>query len=176
MAFGPIQIFTFGFPSTEALEGRIAEELIKLSDAGIIRVIDALAVIADGDEVDIMRVSDLDDEQREELGMQVGALMGLGAAGLEGFIAGAAAGAEIADEGGFGLVEAIGEDFIEELPDGAAALLLIVEHTWAVPLRDAVVDAGGILMGNQWLGAQDLVAMGAALGLAEAEREAEGDQ
>ncbi len=175
MAFGPLQIFTFGFPSTEGFEGRIADELVKLSDAGIIRIVDALVVIADGDEVDIMRVSDLDDEQRQELGMEMGALIGLGAAGLEGFVEGAEAGAEIADEGGFGLVEAIGEEFIEELPDGAAALLLIIEHAWAVPLRDAVVDAGGILMGNQWLGAQELVTLGAALGVV-AELEAENGQ
>ncbi len=166
MPFGPIQIFSFGFPDTEGFEGRIAEELVRLSDAGIIRIIDALAVIADGDEVDILRVSDLDDEQREELGMEVGALVGLGMAGLEGVLAGAEAGAEIVEDGGLGIVEAVGEQFIEELPDGAAGLLLIVEHVWAVPLRDAVVDAGGILLGNQWIGAQDLVALGTALGMA----------
>jgi hypothetical protein len=172
MAFGPIQIFAFGFPDTEGLEGRIAAELIKLSDAGVIRIVDALAVIADGDEVDILRVSDLDEEQRVELGAEMGALIGLGADGLEGFLDGAEAGAEIAEEGGLGIVEAIGEDFIENLPDGAAAILLIIEHAWAVPLREAVVDAGGILMANQWIGAADLVALGAALGSA-AEVEAE---
>ena len=175
MAFGPLQIFTFGFPGTEGFEGRIAAELVKLSNAGIIRIVDALAIIADGDECDILRVSDLDDAQREELGMEIGALIGLGAVGLEGFMAGVEAGveagAEIADEGGFGIVEAIGEDFIENLPDGAAALLLIIEHTWGVPLGEAVVDAGGILMGNRWIGAQDLVALGVALGI-EAELEA----
>jgi uncharacterized membrane protein len=176
MPFGPIQVFTFGFPDTAGFEGRIAEELARLSDAGTIRIIDALVVVADGDEVDIMRVSDLDDEQRTELGMEVGALMGLGMAGLDGMLAGAEAGAEIVEEGGLGIVEAIGEEFVEELPDGAAGLLLIIEHTWAVPLRDAVVDAGGILLGNQWIGAQDLVALGAAMGIiagAEAERQAD---
>ena len=179
MPFGPIQIFTFGFPDTSGFEGRIAEELIKLSDAGVIRIIDALAVVADGDEVDILRVSDLDDEQREELGMEMGALIGLGMDGLEGMLAGAEAGAEIVEEGGLGVVEAIGEEFIEDLPDGAAALLLIIEHTWAVPLRAAVVDAGGIMLGNQWIGAQDLVSLGAALGIAaelEGEDQGEGDQ
>jgi len=176
MPFGPIQVFTFGFPDTAGFEGRIADELIKLSDAGVIRIIDALAVIADGDEVDILRVSDLDQEQREELGMEIGALLGLGFAGLEGMVAGAEAGVEIAEEGGLGVVEAIGEEFIEELPDGAAALLLIIEHAWAVPLREAVVDAGGLLLGNQWIGAQDLVALGAALGIAaELAAEAEAD-
>ena len=174
MAFGPLQIFTFGFADTSGFEGRIAEELIKLSDAGTITIVDALAVVADGDEVEILRVSDLDDEQRTELGMEMGALMGLGMAGLEGMIEGAEAGAEIAEEGGLGVVEAIGEEFIEELPDGSAALLLIIEHKWAVPLREAVADAGGMLLGNQWIGAQDLVELGMALGIAadvEASRE-----
>ena len=166
MVFGPLQVFTFGFDDTSGFEGRIAEELIKLSDAGTITIVDALAVVADGDEVEILRVSDLDDEQRTELGMEMGALMGLGMAGLEGMIEGAAAGAEIAEEGGLGVVEAIGEEFIEELPDGSAALLLIIEHKWAVPLREAVADAGGMLLGNQWIGAQDLVELGMALGIA----------
>ena len=165
MVFGPLQVFTFGFADTSGFEGRIAEELIKLSDAGIITIVDAVAVVADGDEVEILRVSDLDDEQRTELGMEMGALMGFGMAGLEGMIEGAEAGAEIVEEGGLGVVEAIGEEFIENLPDGAAALLLIVEHKWAVPLREAVVDAGGILMGNQWIGAQALVELGMALGI-----------
>jgi hypothetical protein len=176
MSFGPIQVFAFGFPDTSRLEGRVAAELARLSDAGIIRIVDALAVIADGDEVDILRVSDLDDEQREELGMEVGALIGLGMDGIEGMLAGAEIGAEVVEEGGLGVVEAIGEDLIENLPDGTAAVLLVIEHAWAVPLRDAVLDAGGELMGNQWIGAQDLVALGAALGLAaELEAEAEAD-
>lgn len=174
MPFGPIQILTFGFPDTAGFEGRIAEELIKLSDDGTIRIIDALAVVADGDEAEILRVSDLDEAQREELGMEMGALMGLGMAGLEGMVEGAAAGAEIVEEGGLGIVEAIGEDFIDNLPDGAAALLLIIEHAWAIPLRNAVADAGGLLLGNQWIGAQDLVELGVALGImAELEGEAQ---
>ncbi len=173
MAIGPIQIFAFGFPSTAGFEGRIAEELIKLSDAGIVRIIDALAVIAEDDEVDVIRVSDLDDEQREELGAEIGALIGLGAGGIEGFVEGAEIGAEVMEEGGLGIIEDITEDLIDELPDGSAAMLLIIEHTWAVPLREAVVDAGGVLMANQWIGAQDLVALGVALG-AQAETEAEG--
>jgi uncharacterized membrane protein len=163
MAFGPIQILAVGFPTTDQFEGRIAEELIKLSDAGTIRIVDALAVIVTGSEVDIIRATDLSEAQREEMGAEFGALVGLGAAGIDGFIEGAEIGAEIAAEGGIGLVEAIGAEFIEDLPDDSAALLLIIEHTWAVPLRSAIIDAGGILMANQWVGEQDLIALGAAL-------------
>lgn len=170
MAFGPIQILAFGFPSTDRLEGRIAEELERASDAGIIRIIDALAVLAEDDEVEIVRVSDLDDDERVELGAKVGSLIGLGAAGIDGFVAGAELGAEMAEDGGFGLVEDVAEELVENLPDGSAGLLLIIEHHWAVPLRDAVIDAGGILLANHWLGVQDLVAIGAALS-----EEGEGD-
>ncbi len=168
MAFGPIRILAVGFPTTDQFEGRIAEELIKLSDAGTIRIVDALAVIVTGSEVDIIRATDLSEAQREEMGAEFGALIGLGAAGIDGFIEGAEIGAEIAAEGGIGLVEAIGAEFIEDLPDDSAALLLIIEHAWAVPLRSAIIDAGGILMANQWVGMQDLIALGAAL-RAEAE-------
>jgi hypothetical protein len=172
MVFGPIQILAVGFPETDRLEGRVAAELAKLSDAGIIRIVDALAVLAEDDEVDVLRVSDLNQEQREELGAEIGALIGLGAAGLEGFVEGAELGAEIVEEGGLGLIEAVAEDLVENLPDGSAGLLLIIEHAWAVPLRDAVVDAGGVLLANRWIGAQQLVGLGAALAL-EAELESE---
>ena len=118
----------------------------------------------------MLRVSDLDDEQREELGAQVGALIGLGANGIDGFIAGAELGAEIADSGGLGVIEALGEELIEGLPDDSAAVILILEHRWAVPLRDAVMDAGGELIANRWVGVQELVRLGAAL-RAEAELE-----
>lgn len=163
MAFGPLQIIAVAFPTTDRFEGRIATELARLSDAGIIRIVDLLAVLNTGDEIDVLRVSDLNESQREELGAEIGALIGLGAAGLEGFVEGALAGEEIVEEGGIGLVEAIGAEFIEDLPADSAALLLIIEHAWAVPLRESVVDAGGFLMANQWIGAQDLVMLGAAL-------------
>ena len=172
MEFGPLQILAFAFPDTEKFEGRIADELIKLSDAGVIRIVDALGVfIGEDDEVDILRVSDLIELQREELGAELGALIGLGAAGLEGFVEGALAGEEIAAEGGIGLVEAVGADFVLGLPEGTAGLLLIIEHAWAVPLRGAVADAGGMLLANQWLGAKELVELGVALGI-EADQEA----
>ena len=177
MPFGPLQILAFAFPDTDKFEGRIADELVKLSDAGIIRIVDALGVfIGADDEVDVLRVSDLDESQREELGAEIGALIGLGAAGLEGFVEGALAGEEIAAEGGFGLVESIGLDFIKNLPTDSAGLLLIIEHAWAVPLREAVIDADGMMLANQWLGAQELITLGVALGIvAEEEARARSD-
>ena len=67
MTIGPIQGLVIGFPDNEMFEGRIAEELARLSDVGQIRVIDAVFVTRDGDEIDVLSVSGLDDEQRAEL-------------------------------------------------------------------------------------------------------------
>ena len=81
MTIGPIQGLVIGFPDNEMFEGRIAEELARLSDVGQIRVIDAVFVTRDGDEIDVLSVSGLDDEQRAELRGAVAALVGLGVAG-----------------------------------------------------------------------------------------------
>ena len=46
----------------------------------------------------------------------------------------------------------IGEDDINEtaeiIPDNTAAGLLIIEHLWAVPLKEALISANGVLLGE----------------------------
>lgn len=64
MSVGPISGFVIGFPDSDLFEGRIADELARLSEVGQIRVIDAVFVMRDGDDVAALSVSDLDDEQR----------------------------------------------------------------------------------------------------------------
>ena len=64
MSIGPIQALVIGFPDNDLFEGRIAEELARLSDVGQIRIIDAAFVLRDGDDVSAVSVSDLDDDQR----------------------------------------------------------------------------------------------------------------
>jgi hypothetical protein len=51
-------------------------------------------------------------------------------------------------------------DVLEEIPNGTAAALVLLEHTWAVPLRDAVVAAGGFRIGDGFISPLDLVAIG----------------
>jgi hypothetical protein len=174
MTIGPIQGLVIGFPDNDLFEGRIAEELARLSDIGQIRVIDAVFVTRDGDEIDVLSVSGLDDEQRAELRAVVGALVGLGVAGEEGAVAMAEAGASI-DVDAMTLAESIAADLIDELPDGSSALVLAFEHLWAVPLRDAVRDAGGVVLAHRTLSAEDLIGLGMLMGYAaELEAEQEG--
>jgi hypothetical protein len=95
MSVGPIQALVIGFPDNELFEGRVADELARLSDVRQIRIIDAVFVMRDGDDIGAVSVSDLDDDQRAELRTAVGALVGLGIAGVEGAEAGAELGASI---------------------------------------------------------------------------------
>ncbi len=172
MTIGPIQAFVIGFPDNGLFEGRIAEELARLSDVGQIRIIDAVFVVREGDDVAVLSISDLDDDQRTELRAAVGALVGLGIAGGDGAVAGAEAGASI-DVDAATVAERIGASLIDDLPDGSSALVLAIEHMWAIPLRDAVRDAGGIVLAHRSLSAEELVVFGMDVGdaLADAEDE-----
>jgi hypothetical protein len=171
MSIGPIQAFVIGFPDSDLFEGRIAEELGRLSDVGQIRVIDGVFVMGDGDEVLALSISELDDDQRAELRSAVGALVGLGFAGAEGAEVGAELGRSI-DAGAPSASQVVAARLLDELPDGSSALVLAIEHLWAVPLRDAVRDAGGIVLAHRSLTPEDLIALGMVLG-EEAEIEAQ---
>jgi hypothetical protein len=46
------------------------------------------------------------------------------------------------------------------IPNDTAAALLLIEHHWAVPLRDAVARAGGFRLGDGFISPLDLVAIG----------------
>ncbi len=159
MSIGPIQAFVIGFPDNDLFEGRIAEELGRLSGVGQIRIIDAVFVMREGDDVSVLSVSDLDDDQRAELRSAVGALVGLGIAGVDGAVAGADLGAAI-DPDATTAAERLAFGLLDGLPDGTSALVLAIEHLWAIPLRDAVRDAGGIVLGHHSLTPEELIAFG----------------
>ena len=50
----------------------------------------------------------------------------------------------------------------DAIPNGSAAAIVLLEHLWAIPLRDAIVDAGGIALADEWIHPSDLVAVGVA--------------
>ena len=167
---GPIQIFLFGFEDFAAT-GAIATELGALSDAGIVRIIDARFMVKDAeDDIVLVRVSDLDEFEREDLRAAAGALIGLGAGailgGEEGAEAGFVLGAEAAMAGGeLGLsadeVAALGS----EMELGDALLLLVLEHVWAARLRDALQISGLTYADQNYLTPEGLIALGAMLGI-----------
>ena len=163
MAIGPVQLIVLGFEHPE-FHGEIIEELERLRASDTVRVIDALAVHKDADgEIEVQHLSNLTKDEAIELGSKVAALIGLGIEGEEGMEAGAQLGAEKAAEEGIHVFsDEQAWDVLEEIPNDSAAALLLLEHHWAVPLRDAVMRAGGFRISDGFISPLDLVHIGLA--------------
>jgi uncharacterized membrane protein len=162
MAIGPVQLIVLGFDHPE-FHGEIIAELERLRESDTVRVIDALAVHKDADgEIEVQHLSNLSADEAIELGSKVGALVGLGIEGEEGMVAGAQAGGEAAADGVSVFSEEEAWDVIEDIPNDSAAALLLLEHHWAVPLRDAVARAGGFRISDGFISPLDLVEIGLA--------------
>ena len=160
MAIGPVQLLVLGFSHPE-FHGEIVAELERLRESDTIRVIDSLAVAKDADgAVTTMRLSNLTKDEEAELGAKIGALIGVGIDGEEGMVAGAVAGAELAEEQGIQVFDDHGWDVLQEIPNDSAAALLLIEHHWAVPLRNAVYKAGGLPISEGFVHPLDLVGIG----------------
>ena len=162
MAIGPVQLIVLGFNHPD-FHGEVIAELERLRASDTVRVIDSLAVYKDADgELEVEHLSNLTEAEAIELGSKIGALIGLGIEGEEGAEAGAIAGAEeVAAEGGVNVfTEEEAWDVLADIPNDSAAALILIEHHWAVPLRDAVVRAGGFRISDAFISPLDLVELG----------------
>jgi uncharacterized protein DUF6325 len=119
MTLGPLEYLIVGFEGNR-FTGQILSELRAAREKGIIRIID-LSVIKKDEQGNIMalELSDLSGEEAAELGPLAGDLLRLFAQ------------------------EDI-EQAAANIPNNSAAGLLLIEQTWAIGLRDAIKNAGGI--------------------------------
>ena len=116
MAAGPVEIVTIGFEEGR-FDGSILEELTKVVEAGTITLIDGVVVRKSGEhEYDLAELSEI--PELHAIAARVTSVL--------------------TDDD----VDTVAED----LPVGSAAAVLVFEHTWVLPLRDAIVDAGGVLL------------------------------
>lgn len=124
MALGPIEVLVVSFPGNQ-FSGGIIPELERLVGNDTISIIDGLLVQKDA-------AGEVTYTEFEELGANSDA------ARLAG----------VMDQ----LESLISDEDVQELaaalePDSAEAIL-VFEHTWAKPLRDAIVESGGVLADN----------------------------
>ena len=99
--------------------------------------------------------SDLSPEEAEAWGAIVGGLSGFGEDGAE---LGAGEGATALDHGHVFDDEAWYVD--DAIPNGTVAALALLEHRWAIPLRDGIRRAGGFHLADAWIHPADLVDIG----------------
>ncbi len=118
---GPVDYLVIEFPAgKQSFTGEMAAELARLSDAGIIRILDLLIIIKNEDgSIDAMEIDDIEglDEIRQ----------------LESYIA-----------------EILAADDVDMLAaamePGTVAGVLVWENTWAAPFASAARHAGGQLV------------------------------
>jgi uncharacterized membrane protein len=157
----------------EKLAGQVSRELHRATEKGAIRILDALAIQkTQAGGVVTLEGTDLTPDQRYVYGALLGALMGFGATGTdEGAAAGAELGAEKFATQTFGLSSKDIQNMAVNVPPGKTALLIMFEHRWALPLKEAVQQAGGVVQVQGIVRPEDLIALGAQLAAAEATAE-----
>ncbi len=119
---GPVEVLVIGFPGSR-FNGDIVPSLVDLVERGIISIVDAVLVSRDDDGG--LTVVELEEEG---VGPEVAAL------------------AELVDE----IQDLVSDEDVEalaaDIEPGSSAAVLVFEHTWALPLRDAVAGSGGVLL------------------------------
>jgi len=120
MDIGSLEYVVIGFEDDHFTD-EILPELNAIQEKGLIRVVDLLFVMKDTDgTVTVREVSELGDEELAAYEGIAGDLMGLFTA------------------------EDV-ERLAEEIPPATSAVVVLLEHTWAVGLTEAVRRAGGML-------------------------------
>jgi len=152
MTVGPVQLLVIGFADGD-VKGELLAELDRLREHDIVRLID-LVLVRKGDDGTVQKIlrSDLAPEEAEAFGATVGALIGFGAAREEGSDLPALDEGHVLDEDVWYVDDAI--------PSGTVAAVALLEHRWAIPLRDSVRDAGGFQLAEAWIHPADLVGIG----------------
>jgi len=163
MTFGPIQLVVLGFGEA-ALPLDFVNQLRRLREDGIVRLVDAVFVSKDehGD-LDEIRTSDLSEDEAVLLGTLAGALFGYGAGGQEGLEIGAQIGMLAAEEGEFGLDSDDIDQIADLIPRGTAAAFILLEHLWAIGLKEAVANSNGSVIAHGWITPATLIARGEEL-------------
>jgi hypothetical protein len=132
---GPVQMLIIGFEGAE-FSGQIAAELERLRSDDTIRVLDLVVVAKDADgNVSVA-------EQEDGLALRL---------------------LDVTDADLSHLDQADADDVweaTEAIPPGGAAAVVLIEHRWAIPLRDAIATAGGVPLADAWLAPEDVASLG----------------
>ena len=119
MALGPLEYLVVGFEGNR-FTGQILAELRAAQEKGIIRVLDMFVMKKDVQgNVTALELSELSSEETAELGPLAGNLMSL-------------------------FSPADMQQAAASIPNNSAAGMLLFEHTWAIGLKEAIKNAGGI--------------------------------
>jgi uncharacterized membrane protein len=124
MALGPIEVVVLGFPGSR-FTGEIRPRIVDLVQRDIVSVIDALFIMKDEDgAVEFLELEQLvDDPEAMALGGLLTSRVDL-------------------------LASEDATELATKLEPGSSALALVFEHRWMVPVREAIIESGGLLLAD----------------------------
>jgi len=121
MTLGPLDYLVVGFPGNQ-FKGEIAPAINEARQKGIIRLVDLVFVMKDEQgATSTLEIKDLPDEIKDAFAQFSEDVDGLFTA------------EDIAS-------------LTEALPAGNSALIILYEHTWAVKIKEALINAKGVLI------------------------------
>ena len=150
----PLQVIALSFNRGAGSEDRILAEVDRLRGRGVLRLLDMLFVSRSEDGT-IERLTIGDDE---DFGSLLAAVVPFANGGLA--VSAPADGLAAFDP-------ADARALAESLEPGTALAFLLVEHYWAAPLFDAIVEADGTLIGEGFLTAETGLVVGAEVAAME---------
>jgi len=163
MTIGPLQLVFIKFPD-ESRTGAVSGELKAVRKTGIIRLVDLLYVYKDKDGVlRSKNVSDLTDAGKAEYGIVLQGLMGIREAQKTQGDVDKIAAAMSFSAGEFGLSSEHIQEIAKRLPLGGSAILALFEHTWAIRLKEALLNSGGELIAHGLLSPEVMALTGTTL-------------
>jgi hypothetical protein len=141
----PVQLLLYSFGADARFEGRMVGALERLESGGALRVLEALFVRNDPETGELTAV----DLRSRGAGSMVLPLVGFR---LDPAERDRATKRALDAEGLGGMLAELGA----ELAPGAALAAVLVEHTWARALEDAVSQSGGTAVSSDFVGARSL--------------------
>jgi len=141
----PVQLLLYAFGAEGRYEGRLAGALERMESGGALRILEALFVRRDPEKGELEAV----DLRSRGAGSMVLPLVGFR---LDPAERGRATERALEDEGLSETLQQLGA----ELAPGAAVAAILVEHTWARALEDAVSQSGGQPVSRDFVDATSL--------------------
>ena len=138
MTMGPLEYVVIEFEGNH-FTGEILPELHALRNQGVLRVVDLVFIQKDeAGNTTARELSDLSEEEAKPFGPMAGDMLRL-------------------------LTPEDIDDVAESVPNNSAAAVALLEHTWAIHLKETIQNARGRVIGAGMIPAEDVEALAAEL-------------
>jgi uncharacterized membrane protein len=156
----PMQLMVIGFLNPDFPDHLIAE-IDKLRDSNLIRVVDALAVDKDDNgEISILTETDLICGKTLAYETIISWLLEIDGDDQIAKDTSLSAAMVVESELEYGINQQVVTEIIDDIPKGAAAAFLLIEHLWVLPIKDAVRDSRGVVIAQDFINPDMMAAIG----------------